>query len=434
MLQLNCKKVTKPFLVLFLSLLLLFFTQTLQAAESGDGLQRSRLQMNRVIKQLMDEKKALSRAEGEKNDILTELDNIDRTLSEAETSLDFYTRQQKKAEADLPILEEKIRIGRFRVKEMQNQLKAHLRLMYGMGGQGVVKVALSQDNAARVRQSVLYYGRLIKSRNDKFKAFNASLEELNRSVSEHKILVAKVGRLREKLMVERQNALISRHKRTALFLKLQQETRFHQKKIEELTLTRSSLSSFMERLTAVLSSNPPVAHTAPDDTEIIDVPATSVVPKPNIAQDPENNSVATLAHPLRKVRKRQMSMAKKITQIRGDLPLPVFAEGQSRRPGLFFPVAKNSKVKAIYHAQVVYADWFRGYGLLIILNHGDEIYSLYGHNNKLLVTPGDWVDDNQVIAYTGDTGSLEGIPGLYFEIRRRGKAENPYRWLTSARR
>jgi murein hydrolase activator len=429
MLQLHCNKITKPILALFLPILLLLSLQTVQAAESGEGVQRSRLQLNRVIKQLMDEKKALSRAEGEKSGLLTELDSIDRTLAETETRLDFYTRQQKKAEADLPILEEKIRIGRFRVADMQHQLKAHLRLMYGMGGQGVVKVAFSQDNAARVRQSVLYYGRLIKSRNDQFKAFNASLQELNRSVSEHQTLVAKVELLREKLTAERQNSLVRRHERTALLIKLQRETKFHQQKINELTLTRSTLSSFMERLSAVLSSSPPVVDTAP---EVFEVPSTSVVPKAHIA--PANNVVATVTQPRRKVRKRRVSRGKKITQIKGSLPKPVFAKGQSRRPGLFFRVAKNSKVKAIHRAQVVYADWFRGYGLLIILNHGDEIYSLYGHNSKLLVTPGDWVNDNQVIAYTGDTGSLEGIPGLYFEIRRRGKAENPYRWLISARK
>ncbi|MBF0193620.1 MAG: peptidoglycan DD-metalloendopeptidase family protein [Magnetococcales bacterium] len=405
-------------------------------ADEGEyDVQRSRLQLNRVIKQLVEEKKALGLKEVEKKGLLADLDKIDRSLAKTETQLVFLAKQQQKAQGDLPLLEEQIEIGRYRVAEMQRQLKAHLRLMYGLGGQGVVKVAFSQDNSSRVRQSVLYYGRLIKSRNAKFKAFNQSVEELNRSVEQHKNLVAKVSDLSEKLSAEREIALKNRIKRGEMLQTLQQEAKYHQKKIDELSRSRSSLSSFMERLSNALSAN----ITKPDI--IIDeekeeaeqhnssVPTPSTVPKQIYTQNQASNYAETAAKPRRKLRETKRVSNKKITRIKGQLPLPVWAQGFSRKPGLFFQIAKNSPVKAIHNAQVVYADWFRGYGLLIILNHGDNIYSLYGHNSRLLVVPGDHVEASQVIAHTGDTGSLEGVPGLYFEIRERGKAVNPNRWL-----
>ena len=108
---------------------------------------------------------------------------------------------------------------------------------------------------------------------------------------------------------------------------------------------------------------------------------------------------------------------------------PVTVSGRSRSSGLFFRVAENANVKATARGQVVYAGWFRGYGLLTILNHGDRIYSLYGHNRVLLVAKGAFVKPGQIIAKSGKTGSVDGVPGLYFEIRKGNKPENPRRWL-----
>ncbi|MEO5339411.1 MAG: peptidoglycan DD-metalloendopeptidase family protein [Magnetococcus sp. MYC-9] len=113
----------------------------------------------------------------------------------------------------------------------------------------------------------------------------------------------------------------------------------------------------------------------------------------------------------------------------GTFTEPVHGVSANRSSGLFFRVAENANVMAASRGQVVYAGWFRGYGLLAILNHGGRIYSLYGHNRDLLVAKGDFVEPGQVIAKSGKTGSVDGVPGLYFEIRKGNRPENPRRWL-----
>ena len=82
--------------------------------------------------------------------------------------------------------------------------------------------------------------------------------------------------------------------------------------------------------------------------------------------------------------------------------------------------------------QVLYANPFKGYGNLLIVDHGDSYYSLYAQASELLVQVGDRVKRNQVVGRTGEGGALNG-PALYFEIRHQGKPENPLEWLANHR-
>lgn len=118
-----------------------------------------------------------------------------------------------------------------------------------------------------------------------------------------------------------------------------------------------------------------------------------------------------------------------IMQRKGTLIEPVSSLGEKMSPGLFFPVTKNTPIRAIHRGTVVYADWFRGYGFLVILNHGDRIFSLYGHNSQLLVSQGEEVRSRQVIAKSGNAGVRNHANGLYFEIRQGYKPENLQKWL-----
>ena len=97
--------------------------------------------------------------------------------------------------------------------------------------------------------------------------------------------------------------------------------------------------------------------------------------------------------------------------------------------GWLIPAAEGSDVRAIYHGKVVYADWLRGQGLLVIIDHGDGFLSLYGHNRSLLRSVGDTVSPGDVVARAGTTGGLERA-ALYFEIREAGNPVDPSLWLT----
>jgi septal ring factor EnvC (AmiA/AmiB activator) len=95
--------------------------------------------------------------------------------------------------------------------------------------------------------------------------------------------------------------------------------------------------------------------------------------------------------------------------------------------GLMIAASEGSTVSAIHHGRVVFADWFRGSGLLRILDHGAGYRSLYGHNQSLLREVGEWVDVGDAIGTVGNSGGRQRT-ALYFEIRKDGKPTDPDKW------
>ncbi|MGQ9470714.1 MAG: murein hydrolase activator EnvC family protein [Candidatus Aminicenantales bacterium] len=128
---------------------------------------------------------------------------------------------------------------------------------------------------------------------------------------------------------------------------------------------------------------------------------------------------------------------------KGKLPWPVTGKiitafGLQRHPQFntitlnngieIAPAGGERTIKAVHAGKVVYGDNFQGYGDLLIIDHGMNYYSLYGHCAEFLVNKGDWVREGQPIAIVGDSGSLKGLC-LYFEIRYKTKALDPLQWL-----
>ena len=101
------------------------------------------------------------------------------------------------------------------------------------------------------------------------------------------------------------------------------------------------------------------------------------------------------------------------------------------RQGVLIAAATGQPVRTIHRGRVAYADWLRGFGLLLIIDHGDGFMSLYGHNETLIRDTGDWVESGEVIATVGDSGGY-AEPSLYFEIRRAGKPVNPGWWCVDS--
>ncbi|MCK4865980.1 MAG: peptidoglycan DD-metalloendopeptidase family protein, partial [Gammaproteobacteria bacterium] len=126
---------------------------------------------------------------------------------------------------------------------------------------------------------------------------------------------------------------------------------------------------------------------------------------------------------------------------RGRLKWPVKGKvkrlfGKSRQAanlkwnGVLIPSAEGKEVKAISHGRVAYADWLRGYGMLVIIDHGDGYMTLYGYNQALYKETGDWVEEGEVIASVGRSGG-QSKSGLYFEVRVKGQPSNPTKWCKS---
>jgi murein hydrolase activator len=100
-------------------------------------------------------------------------------------------------------------------------------------------------------------------------------------------------------------------------------------------------------------------------------------------------------------------------------------------PGVDIAASPGQDVRAVFDGRVVFSDWFKGYGQMVVIDHGDSYLSIYGHVDERLVSAGDNVSTGDLIARSGQSGSFEE-PALYFEIRHDGKPEDPARWLRGA--
>jgi septal ring factor EnvC (AmiA/AmiB activator) len=101
--------------------------------------------------------------------------------------------------------------------------------------------------------------------------------------------------------------------------------------------------------------------------------------------------------------------------------------GSLKWDGVMISAPEGEEVKAVYHGRVAFADWLRGFGLLLIIDHGEGYMTLYGHNQSLFKETGEWVDPDEPVALVGNSGGPLN-PGVYFGIRQQGRPVNPKNW------
>jgi len=128
--------------------------------------------------------------------------------------------------------------------------------------------------------------------------------------------------------------------------------------------------------------------------------------------------------------------ARPFAKLKGKLPWPVQGKivrsfgsrrSDSKWNGVLMRAKEGKKIKSIAHGQVVFSDWFKGYGLLVIIKHDKNFMSLYAFNQSLYSEVGDWVNAGDTIATLGNSGGRNKA-GLYFEIRKKNKPLNPKKW------
>jgi septal ring factor EnvC (AmiA/AmiB activator) len=98
------------------------------------------------------------------------------------------------------------------------------------------------------------------------------------------------------------------------------------------------------------------------------------------------------------------------------------------RSGIVIQADRGEPIRAVFGGKIIYAGWLKGYGNMIIADHGDNYYTVYAHAEELFASKGNIVEKGEVVATVGDTGSLIG-PSLHFEVRHHGKPVDPLAWL-----
>jgi murein hydrolase activator len=367
-------------------------TDAQHAAQEAQAKQKLE-QVRADIRKITDAEKHTSEQRGDAANALREQDLKVAAASKELRSLDQQLNAQQ---SKLSKLQNQRDALDAKLKDQQDALAALVRSAYAMGHGEELKLLLEQDRIDDVGRMLAYYHYFEKAR-----------------VGEIDGLLKDLGALAQvQNAIEKETAALqsTRDQRTAQSKQLDEEREHRAKALDELDAT---LKDERSRLAAL----------GKDEKAMVDL-------------------IAKLRDIFADIPK-QLAGAEPFAQLRGRLTWPVRGQivsnfgsrdnSEQVSAGMLIAAKEGSEVRAISHGRVVYADWLRGYGLLLIVDHGDGYLSLYGYNEALLKDVGDWVDPGEAVATSGDSGGRK-TPGLYFEMRYQGKAIDPKGWLKTSSR
>ncbi|MCC6208113.1 MAG: peptidoglycan DD-metalloendopeptidase family protein [Gammaproteobacteria bacterium] len=329
-------------------------------------------------------------------------------LRDSEVSIGSLTQSLKKLKKELTQKDAELRGLRARRDEANVALEHQRRILaqqilagYAMGREGHMKIILSQQEPSSIGRMLTYYDYLNRARADRIGEIDHRLAEI--SVLEHAI--AQQAETLEQLHGERTQQLQalrdSRASRRQVLVKLGGEIKGKQQKLEVLLQDERNLSELLIKLRRALAEIPAERPSGPGDS------------------GPFARHKGKLSWPARGKITARYGAARQV--------------GSLTWRGVIIGAEEGVEVKAIYRGRVAFADWLRGFGLLIIVDHGDGYMSLYGQNQSVAKNVGDWVERGETIATVGNSGGQDSA-GLYFEIRHNGVPDNPVRWCRADKR
>jgi septal ring factor EnvC (AmiA/AmiB activator) len=355
-----------------------------QEAQAKQKLERVRSDIHKII----DAQKVTS---AQKNDAAAAL--REQELKVASTSRQLRVLDQKLGEEQAKL--DKLVVERngldAKLKDQRDALAALLRSAYAMGRAEELKLLLAQDRIDTVGRMLVYYRYFEHARVGEIEGLLKDLDALALVQAAIEKETVELETARSARTAEAQQLDADRVERTRVLAALDAALKDQQVRLTALGKDEKGLLDLLEKLRDIFA----------------DIP-------------------------------KQIAGAEPFAQLRGQLNWPLRGkvvsafgasnEGEHESHGVLIAAASGSDVHAVSHGRVVFADWLRGFGLLIIVDHGDGYLSLYGYNESLLKDVGDWVNVNEVIATSGASGGRKA-PGLYFELRYQGKPIDPKGWL-----
>ena len=409
---------------MFRALALILLTSLLAPA-FADQKADTQKQLEAARADVAELKKLLQQLQQEKSDVQKQLKSTETEMGDLENQVKGLRDELQDSEEELKRLDqEKKKLHDARL-EQQRLIGIQARAAYQGGRQEYIKLLLNQQNPEKFSRTLTYYDYLAEARMKQLTAFNETLRQLanvEKDISHHQAQLqeqktqldsrsAELAAVRK----ERQNALAKLNKDFAardqrLKAREQEQAELGRvlKTIEE-TLARQAREAEQERQRALTAAR--------------EKPSAPAAKRP--ASGPMVSSGATYGGPF--------------ANAKGKLPWPVDGrlvarygtprgeDARTKWDGVLISASAGSQVRAVHGGRVVFADWLRGSGLLVILDHGNGYLTLYGHNQSLLKDAGDIVKAGDPIATVGASGGQE-TPALYFAIRQQGRASDPAQW------
>ena len=344
-------------------------------------------------------KSEIEGAEENKADVLDQLKQSEQSISQINRGLHELSQDQQEASATLSNAQKQSNLLRSRIQSQQALLSKLLYQQYINGSQDAMRLVLNLQNPNDIARQVEYYGYLSRSRATLITSLRRDLQDAEAAESVVRDKHSELAQIQAQQLAEKRALQKEANTRKSTLSKLERQIGARRKQVAQLERDAQRLTRLVERLARVL---------------------------------PRKTRVS-------KAGERPASASGDFSKLKGHLKLPVAGElgnrfGSQRADtgtvwkGLFIRASAGSTVKALGPGRVVFADWLRGFGNLVIIDHGDGYMSLYGNNEAILKQEGEPVAAGEAIATVGNSG---GNPetGLYFEVRYHSRPIDPLQWV-----
>ncbi len=359
-------------------------------AQSQEEYQQKLTELTESIKAL---KAELSKTKDSKDSLQTSLQQSEENIAELTKKIATIKEALGREKKRLSQLQTQRAELVLQQKQQQQQIAAAIQQSYRMGQQSRLKLLLNQQDPNKISRLVKYHDYIVESHQQDIKRYAATLDKLK---SNEQAVTSTTKQLQEQQgqLSKRQSSLqASQKKRLATLRELKRSIAEKGQELSALSVDRNHLQDLLDEAT---------------------------------------NALANLALP---------ENVQPFANTRGKLPKPTKGKilyrfgssqfgGKLKSNGIFIRNNTGAEVVSVHHGRVIFSDYLRGHGLLLIIDHGNGYMSLYGHNQTLLKEIGDWASTGETIATIGNSGGQEQA-GLYFEIRHKGQPQNPQLWLTS---
>jgi len=350
-----------------------------------------------ALRASLDEKEATRR---EARDALRD---SERAISDANRALREQQAERRAVQAELARLDARGRDLRERLGRRQEALGRLLAARYAAGAPDALKVALSGEDPAEVARRLYFLGELSRATARLAASLRADLAESQAVRAKAEARRVRLAAIEAQGRRDRERILAERGERRKVLSAISGDIRKARRTLGAMQADEKRLARVVEEIARTLAEHPGAGYA-------------------RVEKVPELGSVSG-----------------PFSRLQGKLRLPVRGElvgrfgaprdvGPAGTKGVFIRAREGQPVLAIAAGQVVFADWMRGYGNLMIVDHGEAYLSIYANNESLLKRTGDPVAAGEPIATVGASGGNEQS-GLYFELRHLGKAFDPLRWV-----
>jgi septal ring factor EnvC (AmiA/AmiB activator) len=379
------------------------------AKDKHDPISQKIEQERRALERLKDEieskKKHADEAEKKRESVLQAIQDLDYDLMSRRRERVEISRKLKNKDRELERINGQLESLRKQMAERKTSILARIRVQYMEGRFGYLKHLFAVEGSSDLQRRFQYLSAVSKREYDLIEAYESDVERLEQA--EHTRTRARDDMLAIKQETDRKVGEIRGLKRqkNLLLAHVTQEKESYGRAVAELERSAARVDALLKEL--------------------------------------EQRKKVARAHPKGPATKREPSGPQ---PGRGVLPWPADGEiashfGRQKHPqfetyiqrkGIEIRTEEGSAIRAVMPGTVAYADWLKGYGLVVILDHLNGFFSLYAHASKLLAKVGDEVRGGQVIGETGDTG-MAGESMLYFELREGAEPVDPLAWLAKRR-